>query len=216
MVHLTTGTFKSDPFNTDEGRKKAEEQIRINRGANANNTKEPGLGIGSGCLLWIIIIASIFIASCSTTKNISRNSTTSDSTNVKKIDSLIEVRRLDSIGFANLLQIFSESNIVFRDTGSVKIIYDTISGGIREIEGPVRYIKQKSEVSKQESYVWKKAYDSLVQIRRMDSANVKTEEKNEDIYKKSKAGFNWLAFLIGCACGIGFVTIFHSIIKKPL
>src|SRR5436190_5619232 len=131
----------------------------------------------------ILIMLVVFLASCHATKYIDRVQTSTDTTAVHQRDSILQVKREDSVYYKNVIESMSSADVIFRDTGSVKIIYRS-DGSIESIEGQVRSLNNKLSKSLLETGTWKHKYDSLAATRTKDSIQVKTEYKSVEVRKK--------------------------------
>lgn len=134
------------------------------------------------------------MASCHATKYIDRIQIKSDSSAVHERDSILQVKKEDSVYYKNVIESMSSNDVVFRDTGSVKIEYRD-NGSIKSVEGNVKYINSKLLNSQTETSIWKTKYDSLSQIKTKDSIQVKTEFK-EVVKDKKVTVFPWWLILV--------------------
>lgn len=149
-----------------------------------------------GCLVYLAIIALIIIlaSSCRTVKYIDRVQIQKDTSALHTIDSLLKVMREDSIGYNSLIEMLSQNQIQFRDTGSAKIVYRP-DGSIESVEGQVRTLNSRLARSQAENSVWKSRFDSLAQVKRKDSVAVKTDIKTVQVERKVSV-LPWWIWLI--------------------
>lgn len=142
------------------------------------------------------LFISVLLFSCTSTKHIDRTVTVTDSTAVHQVDSLIRLQKLDSAGYQNIIQALSEQQISFRDTGTTKIIYDTV-GQIKYIEGPVRYINAKLVNTDSKNKFHISSSDSVSIFSERDSIQVKTGTKTVTVEKKVRFIPWWIWVIIG-------------------
>jgi hypothetical protein len=101
------------------------------------------------------------------------------------------------------MESLGSSDVVFRDTGSVRIEYFP-DGSISVIEGQVRTLSNRLNKSQSETGIWKMKYDSLIQVKTKDSAQVKTEYQKEVITKKVSVIPWWVWPLLAGMLIIGY------------
>lgn len=169
---------------------------------------------------YILIIFSIVVLfSCRTTKEITKTEIRTDSTAVRKYDSLYRVYRLDSASFQNTLNLMNENFVTFEcpacgDSSDNTVIEFDSLGFIKRVEGRVKSIKTQSDLNKRESYYWKTMYDSLTHVQRKDSVTVKKEiEIREKIVKKTF--IPWWVYLVLAIAGILWINERFRIFKIP-
>lgn len=147
-----------------------------------------------------IIVLPLFVAlafvSCTSTKYIDRVQIKTDTTAVHERDSILHVKKEDSVYYKNVIESMSNNDVIFRDTGIVKIVYRS-DGSIESVEGRVKSLNSRLNKSQSETSIWKTRYDSLAQVKTKDSIQVKTDYKTVEIKKKVTV-FPWYFWLI-CA-----------------
>lgn len=144
--------------------------------------------------LAVAITITVILCSCTSTKYIDRVSIKTDTTAVHERDSILQVKKEDSVYYKNVIESMSNNDVQFRDTGSVKIEYRD-NGSIKSIEGNVKSLNSKLLKSQTEINIWKTKYDSLAQVRTKDSIQVKTDYKTVEIKKKVTV-FPWYFWLV--------------------
>lgn len=145
-------------------------------------------------LLALLGFAMVLCLSCTSTKYIDRVQIKTDSSAVHERDSILQVKKEDSVYYKNVIESMSNNDVVFRDTGSVKIEYRD-NGSIKSVEGNVKSLNSKLLNSQTEISIWKTKYDSLAQVKTKDSIQVKTEFK--EVTKEKKVSFlPWWLILI--------------------
>lgn len=150
------------------------------------------------------LFATLLFISCRTVKNIDTVKVVKDSSAIRAVDSLIEVKRTDSANYNAMIAALSENQIVFRDTGSTvtKIEYYP-DGSVKSVQGQVKTLNTKLSKSEQVSAYWKQQYDSLASHQDTAAVQVKTEFK--EVTKKVKRTvfpwYFWLLLLVAAAGG---------------
>lgn len=153
----------------------------------------------------VILLATLMLLlSCRTVKNIETVKYLHDSTSVKQRDSVVRLYKLDSASWSNEKSSLSENQVIFRDTGSVRIKYYP-DGSVSEIEGNnLKSLTNKLSKEQKESSFWKTKYDSAASHVSKDSVTVKTEYVT--VTKEVKKTFMpwWLWILLLPALLIGY------------
>jgi hypothetical protein len=127
-------------------------------------------------VVWVLLTTSLFLLSCSSSRKISKQTTGTDSTRVHVIDSMLQIYRIDSAGWANMIEMLSENTIIFQDTGSTRTVIEYYpDGNIKKVEGDLKTVTAKFNKSLSETYYWKSRYDSLAQHSSKDSVRYITQ-----------------------------------------
>lgn len=143
---------------------------------------------------YILIIAIISLASCRTVKNSATVETRYDSTWLKQRDSVIEVKRLDSAAYVNMIESLSENTIIFQDTGKT-IIEFYPDGNLKTVEGNLKTVRSLLSKEQNTSAYYKSRYDSLAATQNKDQGQV--QKKTVTITKTKKVTvFPWYFWLL--------------------
>jgi hypothetical protein len=139
------------------------------------------------------------LVSCKSVRYVDR--VQADSAAIRERDSLHLLRIRDSAAYNSLIQVLSEQNIQFRDTGSVKIIYRP-DGSVKSIEGEVKSVSLKLARTQAENSVLRHTLDSVIRMKTKDSVRVETRTKTVE-HKVNILPWWWLvaAGILGIVLG---------------
>lgn len=189
--------------------------------------------IGSFGIGIAVIFMALLLFSCRTVKNIETLKVEVDSTAIRERDSLIEVNKLTTSAYENLVRSMSESDIVFEcppcdsfqteglhpNEEGKKRIAGTINnklefypdGTLKSAEGRIKSARSLAERNEQTAHYWQQQYDSLFQVKQRDTTTVKTNIQYVDREVK-RTFIPWWIWVIA---GLGYVAWAYKLIPKP-